>query len=148
MDETGKIAKCARCKSVFVKMHVPVCEKCTDDEEADFKRISETMAENPDQNAETIALLADVTTACVLRMLDRGLITNENMGSKIKCGQCGKPAISAAKKLCQSCLIKLDQKFFSEISQAKRVREDRDANDSVHETLEDKRKTSIKSKKR
>lgn len=147
MGETGKIAKCARCSTTFVKFKAPVCENCVDDEEADFTRISDALVENPDQNAEVIAQLANVSTACVLRMLDRGLIATEQIAPDVKCGRCGKPAISLAKKLCQSCLIKLDQNFMSEISHAKRAQTDFDPTSSVHDIIDTKRKSIANPKK-
>ncbi len=147
MDETGKIGKCARCSTTFVKFNSPVCENCIDDEEADFARISDALVDNPDQNAEVIAKLVNVSIACVLRMLDRGLIATEQVAPDVKCGRCGKPAISLAKKLCQSCLIKLDQNFMSEISEAKRAQTEFDGSSSVHDIIDSKRQSITKPKK-
>lgn len=148
MDDGIKIARCARCKKTYVKIRFPVCDDCIDDEEADFKTISNVLAENSNQNVEIVANLAGVTPECVLRMLDRGLIATEMNSLNVRCGRCGEPAISPAQRLCQRCLIQLDQTFFAEISEARRVRQEREKQDSVHEAIDKKRKTVIKPKNR
>ena len=105
------LTKCARCDKLFNKIQSSVCPPCTPDEDADFDLIRSTLDENPDSNAETVAELSGVDLECVLRMMDTGLIANVSMGETAKCGQCGAPAISAAKKLCQGCLEKLNHKM-------------------------------------
>lgn len=147
MGETIRIARCGRCNETYVKVRFAVCDNCLYDEDADYERISDVLAENPSKSVEIVAYLADVTTGCVLRMLDRGLIANEQVDENVKCGKCGAPALSVAQKLCQSCLIKLDQKFFSEINEAKRTQLIQNKDQSVHDTIDLKRQ-SIQQKKK
>jgi ribosomal protein L37E len=147
MGETIRIARCRRCNEAYIKVSFSVCDNCLDDEDADYQRISDTLAENPNKNVETVAYLADVTPSCVLRMLDRGLIANEQVDNDVRCGKCGEPALSVAQKLCQSCLIKLDQKFFSEINEAKRTQDAQNQDQSVHDTI-DRKRQSIQKKER
>lgn len=106
------LTKCLRCEKLFNKTTSGVCPQCTSDEDADFDTIRACLDENPEVNAETIAEMTGVDIKCVLRMIDTGSITTVSLSaSDIKCGQCGSPAISASKKLCQSCLEKLNQKM-------------------------------------
>jgi hypothetical protein len=106
-----KLAQCARCNDVFTRVRSAVCPACQDAEDADFLKIRDVVDRFPNLNAEQAAERAEVTVDCVLRMLDEGLITNAGVGSLAKCGRCGAPAISAAKRLCQACLLKLDADF-------------------------------------
>ncbi|HUW60704.1 MAG TPA: hypothetical protein VMZ06_06825 [Candidatus Bathyarchaeia archaeon] len=85
-----------------------VCSKCQPDEDADYEKIRAVLDRLPHLNVETAAAEAGVTVACVMRMLDEGLIANANLAENIKCGRCGAPAISLTKRLCQACLDKLN----------------------------------------
>ena len=102
------LAACPRCKRIFEKTRTSVCPKCIDEENADFDKVRAVLDRNPNLNAEQVAVEADVTVPCVMRMLDEGLIANVGLTERIKCGRCGAPAISLSKKLCQACLDKLD----------------------------------------
>jgi hypothetical protein len=108
------LTKCLRCEKLFNKTTAPICTLCTPAEDADFEIIRSCVNENPDINAEAVAKLTSVDIKCVLRMIESGNISTvaiTEMGSDFKCGQCGAPAISASKKLCQSCLEKLNKKM-------------------------------------
>lgn len=138
MEDLIKITHCARCRDLFVKIRFDVCEKCIDEEEEDYQRIHDVLAEDASQSTEAVALLAGVDVACVLRMLDRGLIVNDHIAREFKCGRCGETAISATQKLCRSCLHNLDREFFQEINEAKRVLSAQ-RRESVHTVLTKKR---------
>jgi NMD protein affecting ribosome stability and mRNA decay len=102
------LATCPRCKRIFDKICSSVCPKCQDDENADFDKIRTVLERDPNLNAEQVAAEAEVTLQCVMRMLEEGLIANVSLTESVKCGQCGAPAISMSKKLCQACLEKLN----------------------------------------
>ncbi|MCX5771502.1 MAG: hypothetical protein NTZ09_14705 [Candidatus Hydrogenedentes bacterium] len=99
---------CPRCKKLFDKGVALVCPKCQPDENTDYEKIRAVLDRSPHLNAETAAAEAEVSIACVMRMLDEGLIANVNLTENVKCGRCGAPAISLAKKLCKACLDKLN----------------------------------------
>lgn len=105
------LAKCSRCETLFNKMSASVCPQCIEDEEDDFETIRTCLQENPDISAEAVSKLSGVDLKCVLRMLDQDLISNVSVSGPVKCGQCGAPAISHAKRLCQACLEKLNRKM-------------------------------------
>lgn len=108
------LSKCLRCEKLFNKIDNPICTDCLPSEEDDFETIRNSVNENPGINAEGISELSGVDIKCVLRMIDRGSIStvpNITELSTVTCGQCGAPAISASKKLCQECLDKLNRKM-------------------------------------
>jgi len=108
----GKISKCPRCKKMFTKTgNQLVCPSCEPMELADYEKVSDVLAQHPGLGMEAVAELAGVTTAVVLRMLDSGRLEKQDQEQKYVCGRCGKPAISKSKRLCQACLIKLDQEW-------------------------------------
>jgi ribosomal protein L37E len=102
------LATCPRCKRMFNKIQHPICEKCDPEEEKDYERIHAVVAENPGAPMARVAELAGVDVVVVKRMLDQGLVASTALNEATKCGRCGAPAISAAKKLCQACLDKMN----------------------------------------
>lgn len=101
------LSTCPRCKKIFDKVNSPVCIHCQKDEDGDYDKIRAVLDRNPNLKADQVAVEAEVSVQCVLRMLEDGLISNASL-SNIKCGRCGAPAISLNKKLCQACLDKLN----------------------------------------
>ncbi len=112
------LAKCVRCQKMFNKKSSPVCTQCQGQEDSDREKVRNAVENDPSMNAEQVAAEVDVDISVVRRMLDEGLI--ESVGlletKEIKCGKCGAPAISLSKKLCESCLQKLN----AEVAQAQR----------------------------
>lgn len=105
------LTNCVRCDKLFNKETSPVCGVCQEGEDADHDTIRGILEENPHLNAEQVAELTGVHIDCVLRMIDGGKIStlSDVDLEGIKCGRCGKPAISATKRLCESCLGKLNE---------------------------------------
>lgn len=118
------LAHCARCRRLYVRFEWNVCIACLGSEEADYGRIREELSRTPDVSIETLAERAQVTVACVLRMLDDGLIASADAADRT-CGQCGAPAISAKQRLCARCLLSLDRQLPRELRHAQKHRERR-----------------------
>jgi ribosomal protein L37E len=104
---------------MFTKVQAPVCKNCVEDEEADFEKIREIIEKDESLNVEQVAEEADVDIAVVRRMVDTGRVKQVTLGERVKCGQCGAPAISMSKKLCQACLDKLNAQVSRAQSQIK-----------------------------
>lgn len=109
------LSKCARCKKLFSKIQSPVCPRCQPDEDADFAKIHHVIGKHAGLKAEEIAAQAEVDLGCVMRMLNEGRLGFEVLTEKPVCGRCGAPAISMAKRLCESCLAELDRECASAI---------------------------------
>ncbi len=138
------LAKCIRCDNLFDKMKHPVCAACLPDEENDYEKVRDVVDEHPDLSAEVVAELADVGLQVVMRMMDQGLVTNTSqLGGGSKCGRCGAPAISASKKLCHSCLEKLNQNVLrqkQEVSITKKKDVELGGASTVRDMIEQKRR--------
>lgn len=104
-----KVDKCVRCGRLFAKLESPVCLACVPAEDEDFFKIRALLQTVPGLNAEQLSEEAGVDLACVLRMIDQGLVSQISMGDAVHCGRCGAPAISLSKRLCESCLTQLDR---------------------------------------
>lgn len=120
------LSKCPRCEQLFDKSTRLVCVGCVEDEESDHEKVRDLIAENSDLNAEAVAELSGVDLKCVLRMVDTGKVASITLGEEAVCGRCGAKAISAAKRLCEACLEKLNREMVKtkrsiQIAEKKRV---------------------------
>jgi hypothetical protein len=139
-----QLAHCARCRRLYVRLTSHVCEKCFDLEESDFSRIRDEIEKDPNLSVDEVAQRAQVTVACVFRMLDEGLIAGTHDGEDVTCGRCGSPAIGPRQRLCMECLYDLDRQLSLELNQArlaKKAREMKGTAHFVHDALEAKRRT-------
>ena len=140
MDPT--IVMCPRCDRIFTQTASPVCYNCQPMEDADYKSIQRAL-ENSDEDlsVEGLAEEADVSLACVMRMLDAGRIAKTNMMSSVKCGRCGAPAINSRKRLCAACLSNLDRECAEAMKKMKpgKVPPGGKTRSNVHEILQEKR---------
>jgi ribosomal protein L37E len=102
------LASCQRCKKLFEKIHGPVCPNCEDLEDEDYEKIRQALVDHPNSSAEQLAEVTGVTIDCVMRLLAQGRIETTEANKGVKCGRCGAPAISVSKRLCESCLQKLN----------------------------------------
>jgi hypothetical protein len=100
-------------------MRAQVCSKCEADEEADFEKVRDALDQLQDQNVEQIVESTGVSSDCVLRLIKDGRITDQHTSLTVECGMCGRPAMSIKKRLCESCLNKLNNKVLID---ANRVR--------------------------
>ena len=105
------LSKCPRCEELFDKTTNLVCLGCVEDEERDHETVRDLLGEHSELNAEGVAELSGVDLKCVLRMVDTGKVASITLGEEAECGRCGAPAISAAKRLCESCLEKLNKEM-------------------------------------
>ena len=125
-----------------MRIRTQVCHSCIDVEEEEYRAIREVLREHDSLNVAKVAEIAEVTEACVLRMLEQGLIVNEQVNNQVKCGKCGQPAIGTTQRLCGVCLNDLDRKFYSEINEALHRIGENLPSESVHVMLNRKRSRS------
>jgi NMD protein affecting ribosome stability and mRNA decay len=102
------LAQCERCSKMFQKTKIPVCQKCLPQEEEDYEKIRDALQASPNQTAQQISDNTGIDLRCVMRLIEDGRITSTASHGSIRCGKCGAPAISLAKKLCETCLNQLN----------------------------------------
>ncbi len=113
------LSECARCKKLFQKVQVPVCPRCVAEEETDYEKVRDSLAETPNQTAEQLADCTGVDLSCVMRLLADGRLQNVTSTENVRCGRCGAPAISISKRLCEACLQKLNAEIAQQQSKIK-----------------------------
>lgn len=139
------LSACPRCKKMFNKTaEAQVCSSCEAAEKSDYEKVREVLAKDSSLNAEQAAKAAEVPIGVVQRMLKEGSLAVVNPMEKILCGRCGeRPAISAAKRLCEPCLDKLNAEV-AQATQAIKLGEKRNA--QVGEYLSARRSFDEKSR--
>lgn len=106
------LAKCPRCNKLFDKhpqSQYLVCRNCEEEERNDFEKIRDLLQKEGNLSAFQISEILEIPMDVILRMVEQGLIEQEDQDNSVYCGRCGKPAISRSKRLCESCLIDLQR---------------------------------------
>jgi len=111
------LSTCPRCEKLFNKGDAVVCSSCLPVEEDDYERVRQTLQESPELSAENVAEAAEIDLACILRFLHEGRIETTAANSTVVCGRCGASGISLSKRLCESCLQKLNAELTSQQGQ-------------------------------
>jgi hypothetical protein len=105
--------------------------------------VRECLSAQPDLAAEAIHEITGVSIACILRMIDQGVVTSNLLTGTVKCGKCGAPAIGPSKRLCHACLDQMNQqvaKQRSALQQTQRKHVPIGEAARVHRTIEEKRR--------
>lgn len=102
------LAKCLRCQTMFNKESSPICGGCMPAELEDQDKVRALLESEPNLSTEEAAEKAEVDISVITRMLKDGILADVASSGPPTCGQCGAPAISASKRLCQPCLDKLN----------------------------------------
>lgn len=131
------IKQCPRCSKLFTKIRSAVCEECTPDEEADLEKVRELLDYDTSLNVEQAAEASGISIDVILRMVDEGNITSQDLSLNVECGRCGGRAISLSKRLCESCVAEMDANFVRTLRDAQLTQRTRDAGSThkVHDTV-------------
>jgi hypothetical protein len=110
------LARCQTCKKLYQKTRKTICPACEELEQGHYEAVRTYLSEHPDQVAEQVSEATGVPLETVFRFIEEGRIEAQGKGPKALCGHCGEPAINSTKRLCQSCLEKLNAKLIREQS--------------------------------
>lgn len=113
------LASCQKCKKLFQKVRKNICPACEAAEEDYYEIVRKFLSENPGHNVEQVSEATGVPVDTVLRFVSDGRIEAQGIAMNVPCGQCGQPAISATKRLCQACLEKLNAQIARQQSRIK-----------------------------
>ena len=105
------LSACPRCEKVFNKRDSVVCPECLTGENEDYEKVREFLQGNPTISAEDLAEEVGVELTCILRFLEDGRIETTAANKSVVCGRCGAAAISLSKRLCESCLQRLNSEI-------------------------------------
>ena len=144
-DEPGpqdvELVKCPRCERIFSRTLAAVCPDCFQEEADEFDKVRDVLEGEPALNATQVADASGVSLECILRFLREGRVGHAGNLEGLECGRCGARAISVSKRLCEACLLVLDKEIAKAISETREIQKAAaEANRTVHETVERKRR--------
>jgi len=98
-----ELRNCIRCGKVFAYTYNPVCNKCLEKEEEEFKLVKEYIYENPGSTAYEVSEATGVSVEKIMKFLreERLELSSENANLLLECESCGRPIKSG--RYCEEC---------------------------------------------
>lgn len=106
-----EIRNCPRCGRIFTSIGRPICNKCMEAEEKEFKQVKEYIYDNPGANISEVSQETGVSAEKIMRFLreERLELISENNNLLLECERCGKPINSG--RFCENCKVDIDRGF-------------------------------------
>lgn len=119
----AELRNCPRCGKLFSYFGRPICNRCIDEEEEEFKIVKEYIYNNPGATVFEVADATEVSVDKILRFLkeERLEITSDNVNLILECESCGRPIKTG--KYCEQCKVKLSSEMRREFGIGQRKRE-------------------------
>jgi len=107
----AEIRNCPRCGKIFTYLGRPICSKCLENEENEFKVVKEYVYDNPGATISEVAQETEVTVEKIMRFLreERLEIKSENSNMLLECERCGR-AINSG-RFCENCKGQMNKDF-------------------------------------
>ncbi|MGE5632526.1 MAG: TIGR03826 family flagellar region protein [Caulobacteraceae bacterium] len=120
-----EIRNCPRCGKIFTYMGRPICNKCLEAEEDEFKRVKEYIYDNPGATISETSQATDVSVEKIMRFLreERLEIRSENSNMILECERCG-VAINSG-RFCEKCKKDMNSDFRREFGLDRKAPEPR-----------------------
>lgn len=98
-----ELRNCIRCGKVFAYTYNPVCNKCLEQEEEEFKLVKEYIYENPGSTAYEVSEATGVSVEKIMKFLreERLELSSDNTNLLLECESCGRPIKSG--RYCEEC---------------------------------------------
>ncbi|SHI38513.1 TIGR03826 family flagellar region protein [Lutispora thermophila] len=102
-----ELRNCIRCGRVFAYTYSPICSKCLEQDEEDFRIVKDYLYDNPGSNVFEVSEATGVSVEKIMRFLreERLEISSENSNLVLECEYCGKPIRTG--RYCEECKNKL-----------------------------------------
>jgi len=102
-----ELRNCIRCGKVFAYTYSPVCNKCLEKEEEEYKLVKEYIYENPGSTAFEVSEATGVSVEKIMKFLreERLELSSENANLLLECESCGRPIKSG--RYCEDCRSKI-----------------------------------------
>lgn len=106
------VRNCRRCGKIFkYTSGAPLCQKCRQLEEEDFKRIKDYLYQNPGSSLSQVSIELDISIERIKRFLKEGRLEIVGNGGNfiLECERCGKPIKTG--RFCYECSVNLSGRF-------------------------------------
>ncbi len=119
----AELRNCPRCGKLFAYVGRPICNRCVEQEEEEFKFVKEYIYNNPGATVFEVADATGVSVDKIMRFLreERLEITSENVNFVLECENCGRPIKTG--RYCEQCRLDLADEMKREFGIGQRKRE-------------------------
>lgn len=116
----AEIRNCPRCGKIFTYMGRPICIRCLDIEENEFKVVKEYIYDNPGATISEVSQETEVSVEKIMRFLreERLEIKSENDNLLLECERCGRGIKTG--RFCDNCKAQINNDFRREFGMGKR----------------------------
>ncbi|MGE5373244.1 MAG: TIGR03826 family flagellar region protein [Solirubrobacterales bacterium] len=99
---------CPRCDALFGYVGKPLCRKCLDAEEDQFKKVRTYVRDHPGATVTQTAEACEVDEEMIIRYLREGRLISKALKASVSitCERCG--ATISEGRFCRSCAVKLN----------------------------------------
>lgn len=106
-----EIRNCPRCGKIFSYTGRPICNRCIETEENEFKIVKEYIYDHPGATIPEVSQETEVSVEKIMRFLreERLEIKSENSNLVLECERCGR-AISSG-RFCENCKGQISKDF-------------------------------------
>lgn len=107
----AEIRNCPRCGKIFTYVGRPICIRCIETEENEFKIVKEYIYDNPGATISEVSQETEVSVEKIMRFLreERLEIKSENSNLLLECERCGR-AINSG-RFCENCKGQINKDF-------------------------------------
>lgn len=119
----AELRNCPRCGKLFAYMGRPICNRCVEQEEEEFKVVKEYIYNNPGATVFEVSDVTGVTVEKIMRFLreERLEISSENSNLILECEKCGTPIKTG--RYCEQCRADLTNEMKREFGIGQRKQE-------------------------
>ena len=107
----AEIRNCPRCGKIFTYIGRPICARCIEMEENEFKIVKEYIYDHPGATISEVSHETEVTVEKIMRFLreERLEIKSENSNLLLECERCGRPINCG--RFCENCKGQINKDF-------------------------------------
>ncbi len=116
----AEIRNCPRCGKIFTSFGRPICGRCLETEENEFKVVKEYIYDNPGATISEVSQETEVSVEKIMRFLreERLEIKSENSNLLLECERCGRGIKSG--RFCDNCKAQINNDFRREFGMDKK----------------------------
>lgn len=117
------LRNCPRCGKLFAHIGRPICNRCIEEEEEEFKVVKEYIYKNPGATVFEVSDATGVSVDKIMRFLreERLEISSENSNLILECEKCGTPIKTG--RYCEQCRVNLSNEMKREFGIGQRKQE-------------------------
>jgi len=112
------LRNCKKCGAVFSQINTPICRKCIQKEEEDFRTARQWLLKNPGHTVESLSRNTGINRRDILKWIREERLIMTDASEFVTCKKCGKPIPTG--NFCDHCKLGLSHDVKNEIQAIKK----------------------------